>query len=66
MKTIFATYPWAYFTPGGGEYQLEKLYNAIKKGTTPQKNSILGNPKWNLISIITFRVLEAHMIFVII
>lgn len=31
MKTIFATYPWAYFTPGGGEYQLEKLYKAIKK-----------------------------------
>ena len=31
MSVVFSTYPWAYFTPGGGEYQIDKLFNAIKK-----------------------------------
>ena len=30
MQIVFATYPWAYFTPGGGEIQIEKLYKYIK------------------------------------
>lgn len=30
MQVVFATYPWAYFTPGGGEIQIEKLYKYIK------------------------------------
>tara|TARA_Y200000002_G_C22630533_1_gene642291 strand:- start:87 stop:1067 length:981 start_codon:yes stop_codon:yes gene_type:complete len=31
MSVVFSTYPWAYFTPGGGEFQIEKLFNAINK-----------------------------------
>ncbi|MAV63873.1 MAG: hypothetical protein CMG00_01625 [Candidatus Marinimicrobia bacterium] len=31
MNISYLTYPWAYFTPGGGEIQLNKLYVNIKK-----------------------------------
>lgn len=31
MKIVFATYPWAYFTPGGGEIQIEMLFKYLKK-----------------------------------
>tara|TARA_B100000212_G_scaffold219800_1_gene166451 strand:+ start:1683 stop:2660 length:978 start_codon:yes stop_codon:yes gene_type:complete len=31
MDIVLATYPWAYFTPGGGEIQIEMLYKYLKK-----------------------------------
>ena len=31
MEISLATYPWAYFTPGGGEIQIEMLYKYLKK-----------------------------------
>lgn len=31
MEILLATYPWAYFTPGGGEIQIEMLYKYLKK-----------------------------------
>jgi len=31
MNISYLTYPWAYFTPGGGEIQLNKLYENIKR-----------------------------------
>ena len=31
MEIVLATYPWAYFTPGGGEIQIEMLNKYIKK-----------------------------------
>ena len=31
MKIAYATYPWAYFTPGGGEIQIEMLFKYIRK-----------------------------------
>tara|TARA_Y100001978_G_scaffold78219_1_gene70147 strand:+ start:1014 stop:1994 length:981 start_codon:yes stop_codon:yes gene_type:complete len=38
MKIAFSTYPWAYFTPGGGEIQIEKLFEQLKKkGIVVQK-----------------------------
>ena len=30
MKIALATFPWAYFTPGGGEIQIEKLFEELK------------------------------------
>ena len=30
MEIVLATYPWAYFTPGGGEIQIEMLYKYLK------------------------------------
>ena len=30
MKIALATYPWAYFTPGGGEIQVEKLFEELR------------------------------------
>lgn len=29
-KVLIATYPWAFFTPGGGEIQLMKIYEHVK------------------------------------
>ena len=38
MKIALATYPWAYFTPGGGEIQIEKLFEQFHlKGIDVQK-----------------------------
>lgn len=31
MEIALATYPWAYFTPGGGEIQIEMIYKYLKK-----------------------------------
>ena len=31
MEIVLATYPWAYFTPGGGEIQIEMLNKYLKK-----------------------------------
>tara|TARA_B100000963_G_scaffold113592_1_gene98887 strand:- start:3921 stop:4898 length:978 start_codon:yes stop_codon:yes gene_type:complete len=31
MEIVLATYPWAYFTPGGGEIQIEMLCKYLKK-----------------------------------
>ena len=31
MEIALATYPWAYFTPGGGEIQIEMLHKYLKK-----------------------------------
>ena len=31
MEIALATYPWAYFTPGGGEIQIEMLQKYLKK-----------------------------------
>lgn len=31
MEISLATYPWAYFTPGGGEIQIEMIYKYLKK-----------------------------------
>lgn len=31
MEIVLATYPWAYFTPGGGEIQIEMLLKYLKK-----------------------------------
>lgn len=31
MEIALATYPWAYFTPGGGEIQIEMLYKYLKR-----------------------------------
>ena len=31
MEIVLATYPWAYFTPGGGEIQIEMLNKYLEK-----------------------------------
>ncbi len=31
MEIALATYPWAYFTPGGGEVQIEMLHKYLNK-----------------------------------
>ena len=31
MAIVLATYPWAYFTPGGGEIQIEMVHKYLKK-----------------------------------
>ena len=43
MKVVYNTYPWAYFTPGGGEYQIEKVFDAIKR----KKNQIQKFNQWD-------------------
>ena len=43
MEIALATYPWAYFTPGGGEIQIEMLHKYLK-----QKNiNVYKFDSWN-------------------
>ena len=45
MEISLATYPWAYFTPGGGEIQIEMLYKYLKKRDINVNKFDSWNPK---------------------
>jgi len=45
MEISLATYPWAYFTPGGGEIQIEMLYKYLKKKDVNVYKFDSWNPK---------------------
>lgn len=45
MKISFCTYPWAFFTPGGGEIQINKLYKYIKQYNPSINKFDIWNPQ---------------------
>ena len=66
MEIVLATYPWAYFTPGGGEIQIEMLNKYLKGKVLLYINSTHGVLKKSQIFITFFHAWVDQSISVII